>query len=156
MMLYYLDASAWVKRYYSEKGTEWVQGIFSSNEPLACATLGVIEVAATFSRKKKAQEVTPTQFRQKMEELDDDWGSFVQIQLTRELVLAARDLTKKHALRGADAVHLASILRLRQRLSEKTGHVIMVTSDAELKKASEDSGIEVIDPENIAPPSVLS
>ena len=147
MILYYLDASAWVKRYYQEEGTKWVQGLFSNNEPLACATLGVIEVAATLSRKKKAQKISPTQFKQKADDLDDDWGHFVQIQLTRELTIAAKEIAHQYALRGADAVHLASALRLEKQVAEHKGRMIMVTSDAELKKAAEEADFEVIDPE---------
>jgi uncharacterized protein len=148
VILYYLDASAWVKRYYAEKGTEWVQDLFSRNELMACATLGVIEVTATLSRKRKAQEINPAQYRQKIEELEDDWGGFVQIQLTRELVSIAGELAKKYALRGSDAVHLASALRLQQRTDEKNVQVIIVTADAELKKASESADLEVVDPED--------
>ena len=29
MIFYYLDASAWVKRYYQETGTRWVQKLFT-------------------------------------------------------------------------------------------------------------------------------
>ena len=30
MIFYYLDASAWVKRYYRESGTDLVQGLFGT------------------------------------------------------------------------------------------------------------------------------
>jgi hypothetical protein len=41
VILYYLDASGWGKRYFSEKGADWVQGLFPLDEPMVCATLGV-------------------------------------------------------------------------------------------------------------------
>lgn len=56
MIFYYLDASAWVKRYYQETGTTWVRDLFSSNHVMACASLGLIEVMATLARKCKARE----------------------------------------------------------------------------------------------------
>jgi predicted nucleic acid-binding protein len=147
VILYYLDASAWVKRYYQEKGTKWVQELFSRNEPVASATLGVIEVAATLSRKRKAQEITLLQLKQKIEELDDDWVHFVQIQMTRELTISAKEIAHKHALRGADAIHLASAMRLEKRVAGHKGRMIMVASDAELIKAAKEVGLDVLDPE---------
>ena len=57
MIFYYLDASAWVKRYYHESGTTWVQSLFEHNQVLACASLGLVEVMATLARKCKAREI---------------------------------------------------------------------------------------------------
>lgn len=59
MIFHYLDASAWVKRYYRETGTDWVQGLFTQNSTMACASLGVVEVIATLARKRKAGEINP-------------------------------------------------------------------------------------------------
>jgi predicted nucleic acid-binding protein len=50
MNVYYLEASAWVKRYLSEPGSTWVQKFFTQKEPLACCTLGYTEVSAAISR----------------------------------------------------------------------------------------------------------
>jgi len=55
MTLYYLDSSAWVKRYYRETGTAWIENLFAERQPVACASLGVVEVTATLARKQKAQ-----------------------------------------------------------------------------------------------------
>ena len=53
MILYYLDASAWVKRYYAEAGTPSVEHLFSGEHLLGCSSLGVVEVIAALSRKHK-------------------------------------------------------------------------------------------------------
>ncbi|MFO0795626.1 MAG: type II toxin-antitoxin system VapC family toxin [Candidatus Brocadiaceae bacterium] len=92
MSLYYLDASAWVKRYYKEDGTTWVQELFNRNQIMACASLGMIEVMATLSRKRRSREITPSQFRQKSRELENDWELFIQIQMTNEIVSLAKEL----------------------------------------------------------------
>jgi hypothetical protein len=57
----------------------------------------------------------------------------------------AIELTKKFALRGADAVHLASALLLQKRLLEND-QIIFVTSDIELKTSALSSGLSIIDP----------
>jgi hypothetical protein len=145
MILYYLDASAWVKRYYREAGTDWVQSLFSQNSMIACASLGLVEVTATLSRKRKAGEIPAELFEQKSQELEEDWNRLIQVQFTAEAVDAARKSARELALRGADAIHLASAVLLRGRLAEGD-QLMLATSDSELKKAAQASGFAVIDP----------
>lgn len=146
MIFYYLDASAWVKRYYQEAGTDWVRDLFARHETIACSSLGLVEVMATSSRKRKTTEISDSQFKQKAQEIEDDWERFVKIHITTETINDAKELTKRHALRGADAIHLSSALILKKRLREKEEKLIVVASDNELKEAAKLSGLEVIDP----------
>lgn len=146
MIFYYLDSSAWVKRYYQEAGTKWVKGLFERDEKMSCSSLGLVEVMATLSRKRKATEISESQFEQKAQELEEDWERFVQIYMTTEAVDEAKELTKRHALRGADAIHLSSALTLKKRFREKDDKLIVIASDNERKEAAKSSGLEVIDP----------
>ncbi len=146
MNFYYLDASAWIKRYYQELGTAWMQKFFAKNESKACASLGLIEVLSTLARKKKAQEINATFFEQKILEIDADWMQFIQIKLTDEVVEIAKGLAKELSLRGADAVHLASALVLQKRFAEENNRLTFVSSDLELNRAAESKGLVVLDP----------
>ena len=147
MIFYYLDASAWVKRYYQESGTIWVQDLFADNGVMACASLGLIEVMATLARKGKAREINPSVLEQKVQELEDDWKRFIQVQLSAEAVDKAKEIAREMALRGADAVHLSSALLLQRRFADENDQMIVVTSDHELKEAAQSSGLVVIDPD---------
>lgn len=147
MIFYYLDASAWVKRYYQEIGTTWVQDLFANNRILSCASLGMIEVIATLARKGKAKEIDPNILKQKVREIEEDWGHFVKIQLSAEAMDIAKDIARTFALRGADAIHLASALLLKRRFAEEDDKLIIITSDRELKEAAQLSGLVVIDPD---------
>lgn len=146
MIFYYLDASAWVKRYYQENGTTWVQDLFANHWAIACSSLGLIEVMATLARKLKAREIDPPLFEEKAQELEEDWDRFIHVHLTVEAVEIARKLAKKLALRGSDAVHLASALLLQRHSADEDNRLIFVTSDHELKEAAQASGLIVIDP----------
>lgn len=64
MIYHYLDASAWVKRYSQEIGTVWVQDFFTQNPTIVSATLGLVEVTATFSRKHRGRQITVDQLNQ--------------------------------------------------------------------------------------------
>jgi predicted nucleic acid-binding protein len=100
VIFYYLDASAWVKRYYQETGTRWVQRLFANGETLTCASLGAVEVTATLVRKAKAREFSRKQLTQKVRELDEDWSRFIQIHLSVEAVAQAREVARQRALHG--------------------------------------------------------
>jgi predicted nucleic acid-binding protein len=50
-VLYYLDASAWVKRYFAEAGNSWMHTLFRREATLASTALGQIEVAAALARR---------------------------------------------------------------------------------------------------------
>jgi len=149
VIFYYLDASAWVKHYYRELGTTWLHDLFSHDEDraLVCSSLGVVEVTATLARKRKAREISTVAFGRKTSELTDDWMRIIEVQFTAEVVEIARELAGKLALRGADAVHLASALLLQERFEEESDQLIIVASDHELKQAAQESGLVVIEPE---------
>jgi len=147
VIFYYLDASAWVKRYCQEIGSSWVEDFFDHQQIIACASLGYVEVMATLSRKKKAQEMAAPAFEEKLQELGADWERFFQVKMADEVVELAADLARDLALRGADAVHLAAALWLQKLLSAEEDQLIFVTTDRELKKGAQSSGLEVVDPE---------
>ena len=147
MIFYYLDASAWVKRYYRDSGTNSIQGLFAAEQKLACASLGFIEVMATLARKRKARDIDSAAFEQKSGELESDWERFIQIQLSAEAVELAKVMARMLALRGADAIHLASALILQERFVDEDDRLVLVTSDRELKEAGKISGLIVMNPE---------
>jgi len=149
MIFYYLDASAWVKRYYLEVGTAWLYSLFGTHPVVACSSLGLVEVMATLARKRKANEIDNSAFEQKIRELEEDWKNFIQIHFVARVVDRAKEATKRYALRGADAVHLASALLLADRFVDADDRLIFITSDQELKKAVLSSGLETIDPEEL-------
>jgi uncharacterized protein len=145
LIFYYLDASAWVKRYASEAGTVWVQSLFTQNPVFACATLGLIEVVATFARKQKFGQVNQADFQQVNQAIAADWQNFVQIQFAVEVLDQAKQVAESMALRGADSIHLASALVLQSRLSQ-SDQIIFVTSDQELETAAQRCSFHVLNP----------
>ena len=76
MTFLYLDASAWVKRYYQEPGSQRIHGLLSGVDPRVCSVLGVVEVVATLARKCKALEITREDFEAKLADLERDWAVF--------------------------------------------------------------------------------
>ena len=152
MIIRYLDASARVKRYVREPGSDWIQDLFAQQPLLACASLGYIEVMATLSRKRRGGELGQTQFDRLVQELERDWAGFIEIRLDADTLVLASNVVRQYALRGADAVHLASVLLLRQHLTNRD-EVLLVTADEELKSAARASGLTVLGPAEQQAPS---
>jgi predicted nucleic acid-binding protein len=128
MTLFYIDASAWVKRHFQEVGSGWVNRQFEQGMLMGASTLGLIEVAAACARKRTAGAI--------------DAGRFQQI----ETVERSLEVVRTCALRGADCTHLASAVILKERLAIQTSEFALVTSDQELKAAALKTGLNVVDP----------
>ncbi len=146
MIYHYLDASAWVKRYYQEIGSDWIHNFFARNPTIACATLGLVEVIATFARKHKGRQITDEQLQQILQTIQIDWENFIQIPLHELVISRSLSLATQFALRGADAIHLAAAEVLKTNV-DAANTLILITSDQELKIAAQRLGIQTLDPE---------
>ena len=100
MSIFYLDASAWVKRYEQEAGTDWVNSLWQSGWVLAGCDLGLIEVASAIARRHAGQlcpaEITDQTFAL----LARDYHSFVRVQFGKRIREAGLIFARKHRLRG--------------------------------------------------------
>jgi hypothetical protein len=63
------------------------------------------------------------------------------------VVRRSLELASTFGLRGADSVHLASALILREKLAVEAEEFALVASDLELKAAALKAGLAVIDPQ---------
>jgi len=148
MMVYYLDSSAWVKRYFEEGGSDWIDGLFEEDHLLSCSTLGLIEVRATAARKCAAGAIDAAGFAETKRWLLDEWGGFLWVGLAPEVVERSLTVADAFALRGSDSVHLASALQLRDGLGIAANEFTFVTSDLELRAAAIKAGLPVLDPQD--------
>jgi predicted nucleic acid-binding protein len=124
MTLYYLDSSAWVKRYLTEPGSAWIRALFERDEPFACCLIGYTEVSAALARQ----------------------SAMLHVPVDAEVVRLAANLAWEHRLRGADAIHLAAMQWLRESLASYPGSLTVVTADAELVAAAAACRFSVLNP----------
>ena len=146
MIIHYLDASAWVKRYIREVGSDWLLELLGRQPALASASIGYIEVLATLTRKRRAGEIDELRFSSGISEAERDWQDFIKVHLDAVALAHDRSGERQYALRGADSVHLASALLLREFLMGDGDTVVVVTADEELKTAAQAAGLPVLDP----------
>ena len=143
-MIYYLDASAWVKYYLWEAGSEVLSALLGQSPQCACSTLGLVEVMATIIRRHRDRQADEDFTRQTINDVRRDFAGFIRIPVSDVVVAATRPLLQRHRLRGADCVHLASAEWLRQTIAEE--EVTLVASDAALLRAASADAFPTLDP----------
>ena len=112
----YLDTSALVKLYVDESKSEVVKDAVGQSDAVATSLLAYTEARAAFARSRREGKLGPQAYRMIIGAFDEDWSRYVAVEVTDGLAKAAGLLAETRALRGYDALHLASALRLQSRI----------------------------------------
>lgn len=145
-MVYYFDSSATVKRYASEKGSHWIKEIVEpgAGNIIYISQIGVVEIAAALSRKVRTQELTRENYEAALQLFlaDVQNEEYITANLNDAIIQLAVELTKRHPLRGYDAVHLATALSLNTALVDSGAPtIVVVTADRILREAARAEGL---------------
>ena len=107
----FVDTSALVKLYVTEAGSEALVARLD-NQDVAISTLAWAEAHAAFGRLRRERRLTEPAWSALVSGFGADWGSFLRVPLDGALDASIADLCRRHPLRGADSVQLASALFL--------------------------------------------
>ena len=133
----YLDTSALVKLFVEERHSDRVRGIVGGS-PVAVSALGRVEARAAFARVRTGGRL-PTPEAEALAAAFEGWWRHVAVVEPTSLVLErAATLADDHALRGYDAVHLASALEL-----PAMQRPVFACFGGELSRAAEHEGLSV-------------
>jgi predicted nucleic acid-binding protein len=139
-MILYLETSDLVKLYAEEPDSDVVSGRVQTADIVATSILSYAEARAALSRKFREKGMAEKEYGRVKKELDTDWEHYFVLSLANELVKSAGDLSEKHALRGFDALHLASAVEIKRLTSLP---VTFSSSDARLRSAAQAEGLTV-------------
>ena len=137
--VYYLDTSALVKRYLSESGSAFVSQLFGSQRKpgtFFASALTYVEMVAAFTRR------VPQAPESALQQFVLDWRGFRKVPVDADIISRGAALAQLHRLRAADAIQLASALRLAASLPG----ISLLTSDAEMLLAAKAEGLQVDNP----------
>ena len=137
-MIVYLNASALVKRYVAEAGSDEVAGLIERADVVGTVVLSRAEVAAALAKAQRMNVVPREGAEAALRAFGDEWAALVRIQMTEVLAARAAALAWAHGLRGYDAVHLASALFWQDMLGEG---VTVATYDRQLWDAAQAAGL---------------
>lgn len=107
-MILYLDTSAWLKLYVDERGTQHVIAAVQSAELVAISRVAYAEARAALARVLHEKRTTRAEHRKRVAALDADYVEVLKVEVSDEVVRQAGELAESHALRGFDAIQLAS------------------------------------------------
>jgi hypothetical protein len=110
MAIVYFDSSAFIKLIVEEDGSELAAALWDGCDAAVSSRLAYPEVCAALSAAGRADRLTPAEQRRAEDGWEDYWASTRPVELTEAVTAHAGRLAGEHALRGADAVHLASVL----------------------------------------------
>ena len=151
--VHYLDSSALVKRYAAERGTGWVETLCDDPaSAVVIAHIGLVEIAAALAGKQRGGYLTSAHYEQLLAELMlDAQSQHVLVRVTESIVDEAVELTRRHRLRGYDAVHLASALSVNRVLLERhQSPLTLVAADGDLLAAAQASGLATQNPNELS------
>jgi uncharacterized protein len=101
-----------------EQGRELVREAVGGADRVATSTVAYAEARAALARKGREGELDHGQHLRAVEALDAEWRGFVRIPVSNLVAYRAAEMAERYALRGFDAIHLASAVRLGERFDD--------------------------------------
>lgn len=150
MAAYFFDTSALVKRYATETGTAWVTSLIDpvAGNRIYVARITGVETVSALMRKQRGNHITAAEAATALAALRSELGVILRIvEVTPATLNEAMLLAEKHALRGYDAVQLASTIEANNRRTTLSlSPLTLVSADADLNAAGAAEGLSTDDP----------
>ena len=137
-MILYLDTSAWLKLYVDERGTQEVIAAVQSAELVAISRIAYAEARAALARVLREKRTTHAEHRKRIAALNADYVEILKVEVSDEVVRQAGALAESHALRGFDAIQLASASWLARKTRKP---VRLLAFDERVKEAAHALGL---------------
>jgi len=112
MALVYFDSSALVKLVVEEAGSQLAVQLWDGCDAALASRLAYPEVRAALAAAARNRELDDHDLHTAELAWDEYWAATRPVELTPAVEQDAGQLARSHALRGADAVHLASALAI--------------------------------------------
>ena len=148
MALLYLDSSALVKLYITERGSERMDELaLSGANSLATCAITQVEFHSAVDRRRRMEDLNEDEAGRAVESFNKHFRSDVFRHAVDDQTLdLACSLVHRYALRAYDAVQLAACLFLL-RLSARDD-LTFVSADRNLLTAARSEGLAVLNPES--------
>ena len=111
-MILYLDTSALVKLYVAEAGSTTVRSAVASASQVATSRVAYPEARSALARRHREGGLDAHTLHRLVADLERDLAACVVVEVSPEIAALAGSLAELHALRGFDALHVASAVRL--------------------------------------------
>jgi predicted nucleic acid-binding protein len=140
-LIVYFDTSALLKRYVAEADSDAVAALWKKATKMAASQILYGELAAAFARRRRELPASAAALDQAQQTFRNDWTGILRIPVDDEINRRVDELLTRHPLRGADAIHLASALLVRDALKQP---VTFACADLKLVAAARAEGLDVV------------
>ena len=153
MTRFYFDASALVKRYYVERGSQVVNDIFHRvpKDRMMSLLLGAGEIISVLVRRRNDGSISSETYTKAVSQIRREVlmpGEFVLESATDELVQRSFAFIDPYSINATDAVVLRSALDASEALRAQGETLVLVTADARLVRAAQAEGLTTFNPES--------
>lgn len=134
-MRVFFDSSAFVKRYFSETGTEAVLNWCDQATEIGLSAIALPEIISAFCRLCREGAIDDTQYRQLKTLLLADIEDAAICDLTPAVLAQSIASLETNVLRGMDAIHIGSAVALQAD--------VFISSDKRQRDAAARAGLRV-------------
>lgn len=131
----FFDASAFVKRYVEENGSQQADELCQEATELSLSVICVPEIISALNRRIREKNLSHREYKTIKGHLSDDIRDVEIINLTPEVLATATALLEAHPLRSMDALHIACAL--------EWGAELFVSSDKRQTTAAGKAGLKI-------------
>ena len=114
-MTLYLDTSSLVKLYVEEAGSDDVRDLVAEAAVVATSMVAYAEARAALARLRRNGSLSPARFAAAKRNFEAQWPAFLSLEVTASVSGEAGEFAEQYALRGFDALHLASFAEIARR-----------------------------------------
>jgi uncharacterized protein len=143
---YFLEATAFIKLFVQEPGTDSLIHLLEpleDNRKLIAASTP-LEVYAAIRRRERAAAITPEDAASALESLRQESARTVQQPLNPAVLEAARQLLDRTSLRWPEALQLCAALTARDMFQGAA--IVFISASPMLLETAKAEGLEPLDP----------
>ncbi len=146
MSFYFLEATAFVKLFVQEPGTDALIGLMEQAEDnrKLISSSTPLEIYAVLKRRERAGDITPEDAASALSVLRMESARMVQQPLNPAVLEAARQLLERSRLRWTEALQLGAAIAARDMFQGT--EIVFVSSSALLLETAANEGFKVLDP----------
>jgi len=137
MAIVYFDSSAFVKLVVQEDGSDLAATLWDGCDAAVSSRLAYPEVRAALAAAGRAHRLDRAEQSRAEVLWEEFWAATRTVELTETITAHAGHLARRHALGGADAVHVASLLAVG------AAETLFAVWDQRLRTGAEAAGVRL-------------
>jgi len=142
-MIVYFDASALVPLYVRDRASVAAMRARREAEAIATSLLSYAEVLAAVAQLRRRRGLSAARHRLAVSRFLADWPTFHRVALVPRLLGDVRRLLDRYALKGADAIQLASALHVLQGAAAAGIEGTLACDDRAVARAARREGLRL-------------